>query len=143
MDEYAITVRKTGTRQSDKSRAAYEPYFSFIRRSNKKCELHKYVFEDNKSESGVHLHGVIRIPKGYYRGRLIPSGGAYHVKLEKITDMEGWIRYMQKDQNFRENVFAISNLKSQCESDSEPDEQIDIDDDKPIMINLFKRRREV
>lgn len=126
MEEYAITIRKTGTKADDKTRKAYDDYFKFLKKSNPKCELHKHVFEDNKVEPGVHLHGVIRIPKGYFRKRLVPGNGKYHVKLEKITDMEGWLRYMRKDQNFRQNIFAIANIKSTCESDVDDEDQIDV-----------------
>lgn len=142
MDEFAITIKRTGN--NSKNENDYDDYFTFLRKSNPKCELHKWVYEDNVKEPGVHIHGVLRVPKGYFRKRLCPVNGSYHVKLVKITDLEGWIRYMRKDKIFRDNIFQIANMQTQqCEEESEieHEEYIDIEDYKGNIFLLAKRNR--
>jgi hypothetical protein len=52
-------------------------------------------YEDD-SRGRCHCHGVIQLPKGFYRKSLAPKG--YTWKLERIYDEKGWHRYINKDQ---------------------------------------------
>ena len=133
-DEFAITVRATSP---NKDRQVYDLYHDFLAKSNKQCLLRSCVYERNKLQgtTGVHMHGIIRLPKSYYRKRLVPKNGSFHVCLKKITDLQGWINYMQKDEYFAGQVML--------EVDNAQEEYIDIDDDPPIMVNLFKKKTSI
>lgn len=90
--EFAITLKfnnKPDCVPSDylKVRAMwYEQYDVVIR---------VYFFE--KSEAGVcHLHGIVDVPKNFYRKNLKLHG--LHVKLVPMFSVPGWLSYCQKNQ---------------------------------------------
>lgn len=96
MQSFAITVRKNGSyRVVTKDRGDYDEYFKHLETYNKKCVLVSHMFEQNKSEAGYHMHGVIDIPINYFRKKLMHPN--YHLCLRPITDAAGWKRYMMKD----------------------------------------------
>lgn len=53
-------------------------------------------YEEYDEASRLHIHGIIEIPKGFYRKKICMKG--LHVKLEELYDPAGWLRYIRKDQ---------------------------------------------
>lgn len=53
----------------------------------------KYLELD--SQKVEHYHGILYIPKGFYRKKLMMKG--YHLKLEELFDRKGWMKYITKD----------------------------------------------
>lgn len=71
-------------------------YDSFLDRCAKfKCIVQEYYGELD-SKGRYHLHGIISIPKGFYRKKLVMPG--LHLKLEEIYNLIGWTKYIKKDQ---------------------------------------------
>lgn len=70
-------------------------YDSFFDRCNKfKCDVQEYYGELD-SKGRLHFHGIISIPKGFYRKKLCMPG--LHLDLEEIYDLKGWVKYIKKD----------------------------------------------
>lgn len=71
-------------------------YDSFMDRAKRmECDIQEY-YPEKDSKGRLHLHGIISIPKGFYRKKLMMSG--LHLKLEEIYDIDGWRRYCKKSQ---------------------------------------------
>lgn len=85
---YGFTVKDNRVDTTD--------YRSFFERCEKMgCPItHKYSELDSKGK--LHYHGIINIPKGFYRKRLMVDG--LHLKLVELFDHEGWLKYCQKAQ---------------------------------------------
>lgn len=96
MEDWALTIRKNA---EPREVADYVDFWAFMLKSNRQVQTVSMVCEQNKNgQVGIHQHAYIKIPKGYFRKRITCYPG-YHIKLEKITNLEGWIRYMNKDQS--------------------------------------------
>lgn len=59
------------------------------------CDIVDYVLERD-SNNCLHAHGIVSIPVNLFRKRLMTTG--MHMKLDMITDREGWINYIKKHQ---------------------------------------------
>lgn len=85
---WAYTVKDNRSETTD--------YYAFFDR----CEQFgcKVVskFSEHGNHNKLHYHGVIKIPKGFYRKKLMMPG--LHLKLKEITDYEGWLEYCKKEQ---------------------------------------------
>lgn len=89
---YGFTVKKLG-----KEQAEIEDYCAwFIHISKFKNVVIEHHYPERDSQGKIHYHGVIYVPKTFYRKRLEFKG--FHLKLEQIYDLQGWIRYITKDQ---------------------------------------------
>lgn len=55
--------------------------------------LHTYFFE---KEGGCHLHGIITLPRNFYRKRLMQKG--LHIHMIPLFAVEGWLEYCKKNQ---------------------------------------------
>ncbi len=87
---YAFTVKilKNPKKADEKD---YEPFFKLFYLNAKVLSC----VGEADPKGVLHYHGVIRIPKKYYRKGLIVKG--YHLKLVKIYDVAGWINYCYKN----------------------------------------------
>lgn len=85
---YGFTVKDNRQDVTD-----YKSFFDNVKNNGCKvtCSYNEY-----DSANRLHVHGIIQIPKGFYRKRLCLQG--LHIKLEELYDPEGWIRYIRKDQ---------------------------------------------
>lgn len=65
-----------------------------------RCTKFGIVVNSKYAEYGkhnkLHYHGIMKIPKGFYRKKLMMPG--LHLKLKEITDLEGWLEYIKKEQ---------------------------------------------
>lgn len=90
MEEFAITLKF-----NQKPDCVPSDYLSVLEewKDSYGIVIHENAFEpDNK---GIcHMHGIIAIPKGFYRKRMQRYG--LHVMIRPIKDRQGWIRYMYK-----------------------------------------------
>lgn len=73
--------------------ATRDDYLNVIKRLRFFDPYMDHVFEE---QPVLHIHGVITLPKGFMRARLIEPGMS--MKLEEIYDMLGWISYINKQQ---------------------------------------------
>lgn len=90
---FAYTIKALGA--SDIAASHYDPFFN--RLSKLSIQLEYKVSEKDKLGK-IHFHGIMYLPKGFYRKRLCMNG--FHMKLREITDKSGWIRYIHKDCEF-------------------------------------------
>lgn len=68
----------------------------------KRCEQYGLHIEEKCQEIGginkvPHYHGIIVIPKGFYRKKLMITG--ISMKLVELFDKRGWIMYINKTNN--------------------------------------------
>lgn len=88
MDRFAFTVKDNRKDVTD-----YEPLFdSWI----KKGLVINCKYLELDSYNRMHYHGIVTIPKKVYRKSLCPTG--FHFLLKEISDEEGWMTYIKKDQ---------------------------------------------
>lgn len=123
MEDWAITIRKNAEPRTEFD---YTTFHQFMLKSNPRCKIVSQVFELNKNgQTGGHIHAYIQIPKGYYRKRLCAVEG-YHIKLVKINNLSGWIKYMNKDQSLFqrfENSVKVAHLVNDMNQDEEEEEK--------------------
>lgn len=83
---FAFTLRKT------KLPVSKDDYVDRLHKIEKLgLSISDYVYED---EGGLHVHGVIEIPKDFNTVRLRMRG--WRIQLDELYDMVGWITYMTK-----------------------------------------------
>lgn len=85
---YAYTIKSLG----DELDADYDPFFKKLSYFNISVE---YKVKEFDKFGKSHYHGIIYLPKGFFRKRIIVKG--FHLKLEELYNREGWIRYIHKD----------------------------------------------
>lgn len=90
--------------------------------------LQQHVFEDDKHiKGGVHMHGVLNLPNNFLRKRLLVKG--FNMKMDPIFDINGWVKYMEKDKRLRLEVLdelKIQEYNDQYDAEgSEPDTEIE------------------
>ncbi len=90
---FAYTVKALGA--NDVTTGHYHPFFD---RLNKLSIEVEYKVSERDKLGKVHYHGIMYLPKGFYRKRLMING--FHIKLREITDKAGWITYIHKDCEF-------------------------------------------
>lgn len=85
---YAFTVKDNRKETTD-----YAPFFD-------RCKSFGVVVSvkvgELDSHNKLHYHGILEIPKGFYRKKLTMPG--LSLKLVELYDLEGWTKYIQKDQ---------------------------------------------
>jgi len=88
---YAITMRKTKnpSKVTELDYARQMTYFS----ESMQCIFDDVVYE---TTSGLHLHGIVRVPICYPFTRFRVRG--WSIRLEEIYDLAGWLKYIRKDQ---------------------------------------------
>lgn len=94
MQDFAVTYRKHAKKVDTVSEQEFQPLLDHL---GKKLATH--CFEKDKGKDHVHLHGVVKIPNGFYRKKLVLLG--FNMKIKLITDMKGWLKYLAKDQPYR------------------------------------------
>jgi len=91
---FAITVKKLG-KTEDCVRADYE---TLIKSWAKEVKMLEYNYEID-SLLKLHFHGILELPKGFYRTKLLRKG--YHMKIDQLMtpeDAARWKIYIRKDQ---------------------------------------------
>lgn len=71
----------------------------------KKCESYGITVSAKELEVGSnkgvpHYHGIIEIPKGFYRKKLMIRG--MHLRLEELYNKKGWMKYINKTHDIKE-----------------------------------------
>lgn len=89
--QYAFTLRRTNLKQI----ISPETYFQHVEKWTNAgiCTIIDSVFEQ---ASGLHMHGIIEIPKHVPMRRFRVRG--WNIKLDELYNEEGWRYYMLKDQ---------------------------------------------
>lgn len=87
---YAITMRKSKSPKKV-TQETYEKQMQYFR-DQMQC-----VFSDINYEltAGLHLHALIKVPTCYPFTRFRVRG--WSIKLVEIYDLDGWIKYINKD----------------------------------------------
>lgn len=93
MIAFAYTVKALGA--FDIATSAYEPFFNRLDKLGIQVE---YKVSENDSLGKLHFHGIMYLPKGFYRKRIMVNG--FHIKLKEVTNKTGWIKYIHKDCEF-------------------------------------------
>lgn len=94
MERFAFTVKDNRRDTTD-----YEMLWDSWHK--KGCIINcKYPELDVKGR--LHFHGIVTIPVKCYRKALCPKG--FHFLLKPISDEEGWISYIKKDQSEDEDT---------------------------------------
>jgi len=88
---YGFTLRKTSFKQGTPNIEMYEEYLKKV--SNLGCIVVHKVYEYT---SGLHVHGVITVPKKLNKNRFRIRG--WNMRLDELYDELGWIQYTMKDQ---------------------------------------------
>jgi len=94
MQDFAVTYRKHAKKADTVTEQDFEPLLTHLGK-----QLTTHCFEKDKGKDHVHLHGVVKIPTGFYRKKLALIG--FNMKIKLITDMKGWLKYLAKDQPYR------------------------------------------
>lgn len=85
---YGYTIKDNRSETTD-----YQSWFD-------KADKMGCKFETKHAEYGssnkLHYHGIVQIPKGFYRKRLMQKG--LHLKLEELFDRAGWEQYCKKEE---------------------------------------------
>lgn len=90
-EEYAITMKFNGTEEPDIF--MYENLLKRWKRLDVHVPLRMY---ERDSHGRLHLHGLVRMPKNFWRGKLHSKN--LHYKISSIFNRERWIRYCKKNQ---------------------------------------------
>lgn len=72
----------------------HESYIPIIELFQKHGTI-KAIEYENDSRGTPHIHGILILPKGFFRKKLCPKG--FHIKLEYMYDEVRWLRYIRKD----------------------------------------------
>lgn len=91
---YAFTLRKVGKKADD----IYGQYVAkLVQLQDLGVKITDNVFEH---KGGVHMHGIMQIPKKFLMKRLRSRGWKLH--LDEIYDLAGWQAYLAKEQILKE-----------------------------------------
>jgi len=98
VDSWAFTLRKTTTKRGVPTEEDYHNHLAKISRSTT-CFVREYVFEQTK---GLHMHGVLEMHRTvnmkYFRVR------GWKLHLERIWNLDGWQRYIMKEQLIKDSL---------------------------------------
>lgn len=96
-EHFAVTYRKHATKLETVLESSFLELLTHLGGKL----VHK-VFEKDSSKDHVHLHGVVKIAKGFYRKHLSLKG--FNMKIKPIWDMTGWLAYLKKDVALRNTI---------------------------------------
>jgi hypothetical protein len=85
---YCFTVKSLG-KDPD---ANYDPFFDKLKHFKVAIE---YNISERDPKGKLHYHGILYIPKGFYRKRLVTKG--FNIKLEEMGNRKAWLKYIHKD----------------------------------------------
>lgn len=108
---FAYTVKALGNQT-----AAKESYDEVFRKfvSNGTVE---YKVAELDPQGKLHYHGILVLPKNFYRKRLVTKG--IHLKLVEVFNKAGWLRYIHKDvkeDTNDEEQIEIPNIQEELEA---------------------------
>lgn len=95
MEDWAFTIKfqsKPDCKPSDYYDVVYKVWEGLG------CRIVSQVFETD-SKGVCHAHGIVSIPKSFYRKRMKIEG--VHVFIRELTDRAGWIAYMNKTKRLK------------------------------------------
>jgi len=94
---YAFTIKDNRKVVNESRQVEYDKWFDKLGKLGINME---YQVCELDSMNRLHIHGVILIPKGFYRKRLIQGG--LHIKLVELYNSDGWLKYMLKEQQYHD-----------------------------------------
>lgn len=89
---YAFTLRKVTNAQKS-NKADYITKFEKFKKMG--IQITDYTFEKNHTNTGIHSHGVMQVPKSFSMKRFRTRG--WHIHLDEIKDHAGWLAYITKE----------------------------------------------
>jgi len=98
---WAFTVKKNSGKSAE---VKVEDYDNIFNRWIKFKITPEYKIGEKDKNGRLHYHGIVHLPKGFYRKKLTakdPTGSDYHLKLVELTDRKGWLKYIHKDIEFK------------------------------------------
>lgn len=97
MESWAITIRKQMKVSVTVTEADFDP---ILKKMGAKLKHH--VFEQDKAKDHKHLHGIVELPRNYFRKNIQLKG--FHTYFERIYNLNGWVKYMEKDLDLRQGI---------------------------------------
>lgn len=95
---YAFTIKDNRKVINESRQEEYDKWFDKLGRLGLELE---YQVKELDSMNRLHIHGVVLIPKGFYRKRLLQGG--LHIKLVELYNAQGWLKYMLKEQQYHDS----------------------------------------
>lgn len=93
--DFAFTAKKVTKKTESATVKDYEDYMTEM--TNKYCVKFTNVnYERDKQYDRLHVHAIITVPKHFFRNKLQRKG--WTVDLKEITNRQGWIAYVEKEQ---------------------------------------------
>jgi len=97
---FAFTVKINSENSTQVTPEMYSPIFNRWDKFNLSLE---YKIPEKDSKGKLHYHGIVYVPKGFYRKKMLikdHNGKNYHLKLVELFDKKGWEKYIHKDCEF-------------------------------------------
>lgn len=94
---FAYTIKHNSGDPDKVCETHYEPIFHKWKQLGLELE---YKIKEKDKQGRLHYHGILYLPKGFFRKRLMckaSDGKQYHIKLDEIFNRKGWIKYIEKD----------------------------------------------
>lgn len=101
MQKFAYTLKDNRREQTD-----YEMYFDIIRKMGIEVLT---VYRERDSRGKLHCHGIMSIPKHFYRKSLRMFQGIhlYLTPIRSQSQEDGWQEYCTKDQFKEKDKFSL------------------------------------
>jgi len=128
MEDFAFTIKYVTEAMRNCVPSDYDKVFDTWKSHG--CVIDTCVYESD-SKNVCHSHGIVRIPKGYLRKKLCRKG--LHVKMDKITNRQGWLAYINKHQPKKVNnqsMFSKVVRSEQSSQQSDGDSELSIPSDE-------------
>lgn len=92
----AITVKKFSKSAKDLTIADYEFYINWVHKTFQDVMIRQVYYEKDKQHQRLHFHGVVIVPKGFFRKKLQKKD--FNVYVTDVYYSKGWNEYSTKDQ---------------------------------------------
>lgn len=117
MVDYAFTLKFT---EKAKAKCVPSDYDSVIEAWKKKGIKIEVIKFEPDSKGVCHAHGILSVKKGFYFSKLKQVG--LHYKIDPITDRQGWINYINKNQTNKPKSIKLFTLRSETSASCGPEE---------------------
>lgn len=119
---FAFTLRKV-TKAENSTKSDYA--LKLQKFKDMGVQITDLSYEKNKTNSGLHCHGTMQIPKKFNMKKFRTRG--WHIKLDEIYDYWGWCQYMTKEGSLETPSLnpIVDPDTAGAKSDSDTDERIE------------------
>lgn len=97
-DLFSCTIKKN-VKKEDVSTVKPSTYEEVILKLKSLGVQFTYINYEDDTKGCCHVHCVASIKKGVYRKDLLKHVSPFHIRLDKIYDLKGWVKYAMKNQS--------------------------------------------